>query len=211
MPPRFTRIVHRAHDVDAARAFYAAVLGEEPAAQLEVVLVPKAAAARGAPAHWLGAIGVDDVDDALAQLCARGATQLGPRCDDGRGVFVTVRDGGGALLALTSTATASGPAVAWSHLDARDAAATFAGYAAIFGWRTTGRLDLGPAGEVTRFAWRAGGPSVGSYADVAARPGVHPQWLFHLPVSSLHAAQATVRARGGVVLADVTTPGGRAC
>ena len=53
MNPSFVRVLHRARDVAAARAFYTAVLGEQ---SLEIVPLPEAAAARGAPAHWLGAI-----------------------------------------------------------------------------------------------------------------------------------------------------------
>jgi predicted enzyme related to lactoylglutathione lyase len=212
MNPRFVRLLHRARDVAAARTFYAAVLG---AGDLEIVPLPESAAARGAPSHWLGAIAVEDVAQAQTQLVARGATQLGPVQTDARGAFAVLRDPGGALVALTTPTTSTMPSAAplrpatvWSHLDARDAESTFGVYAALFGWRSTERIELGSAGSMMRFSWEARGRSVGSYADLASRPGLHPHWLFYFLVASLDDAVRAVHAHRGVVLADVVTPNG---
>ena len=201
----FARVVHRARDVAAARGFYTAVLGAH-AIDMEIVPLPEAAAARGAPAHWLGAIGVDDVARVRDQLVARAAQPLGPIQQDARGAFASLRDAGGAAIALCSpSSTAPRPPIVWSHLDAHAAEATFATYSALFGWQRTEAIDLGAAGVVQQFAWQAGGPSVGSYADLATRPH-HPMWIFHFRVASLDAAANAVRTHGGVVLAEVTTP-----
>lgn len=206
MNPRFVRLLHRAHDLAAARAFYAAVLG--PVA-LEIASVPPAAAARGVPAHWLGAVGVDDVAGSLTGLLARGGTALGPVTHDARGSFATVRDAGGALLALTDAPPSpSALRPVWAHLDARDAARTFAGYAALFGWTAGTTIDLGAQGTLTQFAWEEGGAPVGSYLDLAGRPEVHAQWTFHFHVAALDGALQAVCAHGGVVLGDVATPDG---
>lgn len=204
---RFIRLLHRARDVRAARAFYTAVLGEP---DIEIVPVPEAAAARGAPSHWLGAIGVDDVEGTVARFVARGATPLGPIQRDARGALATVRDPGGALIGFTTLSQATlYPRFAWSHLDARGAEATFALYAELLGWRKTEPFDLGAAGVVMQFAWHAGGPNVGSYVDLAPRPNHHPHWIFHFQVKSLDAAVAAVRGGGGVVMADLADAGGR--
>ena len=45
-------------------------------------------------------------------------------------------------------------------------------------------------------------------ADLIARPGVHPHWLFHFSVAALEPAVAAVRAAGGVALDPVTLPNG---
>ncbi|HSY23559.1 MAG TPA: hypothetical protein VK841_15640, partial [Polyangiaceae bacterium] len=50
------------------------------------------------------------------------------------------------------------------------------------------------------FAWSAGGPVVGAMADVAARPGVHPHWLFAFRVSSsVESALAAGRSKASCV------------
>ena len=76
------------------------------------------------------------------------------------------------------------------------------------GWQLTDAVDLGPQGRHHQFAWSPGGPSVGTMADIAGRPGVHPHWLFHFRVAALEPALATVRAAGGLVLDPVTLPSG---
>jgi predicted enzyme related to lactoylglutathione lyase len=205
MNPRIVHFFHRARDVLAARAFYGAVLGD---AEIAILPLPEPAAARRAPAHWLGAIELDDIEQALVRLLACGATLVGPVQRDARGAFATVRDAGGALLALITPAAAPRRpvAVVWSHLDARDAHATFGVYSALFGWQPTELIDFGHAGRVAAFAWEEGGLSVGSYSDTATRPSVHPQWLYQFRVDDLESAVQAVRAQGGVVLGDVTSP-----
>ncbi len=71
----FSRFTLRTTDVTAARAFSASILGD---GSLDIVPLPAEAAARGAPAHWLGHLGVDDVEGMAHAFVARGATRLGP-------------------------------------------------------------------------------------------------------------------------------------
>ena len=52
------------------------------------------------------------------------------------------------------------------------------------------------------------GRSVGSVADTARLPGVHPQWLFFFPVADLEASLEKVRAAGGIALAPFRTSNG---
>jgi predicted enzyme related to lactoylglutathione lyase len=54
-----------------------------------------------------------------------------------------------------------------------------------------------PVGGYRMFAWDGSRKSVGSMANTARSPGVHPHWLFYFPVSDLEATMAKVRARGG--------------
>ena len=83
--PAFARYDLRTTDPDAARRFYAAALGldfgaptavDEPAT-LAVWLLHEQARARGAPAHWLGNIGVTDVDATVRRWLDLGSEPLG--------------------------------------------------------------------------------------------------------------------------------------
>jgi predicted enzyme related to lactoylglutathione lyase len=81
-------------------------------------------------------------------------------------------------------------------------------YRDLFGWAFEQPQDLGPLGVLHPFAWTAGGPRVGAMLDIAGRPGVHPHWLFHVDVAALGPAMNAVRAGGGIVAAELTTPDG---
>ena len=78
----FARYDLRTTDPDAARRFYAVVLGldfDAPAAAdepetLAVWPLHDQARARGAPAHWLGNIGVTDVDATARRLQCEAVT-----------------------------------------------------------------------------------------------------------------------------------------
>lgn len=203
----FCRFELRTTNVAAARAFYAAVLGEDGA---DIVPLPAEAAARGACPHWLGHIGVADVERAVAALVERGATRLGPtRATADGGSVAIVRDPGNAVVALTTPPTrpARGK-VLWHGLNTSDLARALTSCCEVFGWQLTERLDLGRLGVHHQFAWQPGGASVGSISDITGRPGIHPHWLFHFGVAALEPALAAVRAAGGLVLEPVVLPSG---
>src|SRR5258706_9882284 len=95
---KFFRFDLRTTDADAARAFYAKILGHDRA-----VIWPlhEQALARGARPHWLGYLGVADVERATAELVERGAMRLGPTLPTGDGgQAVVLRDPGGAVVAV---------------------------------------------------------------------------------------------------------------
>lgn len=204
---RFCRYELRTTDVAAARAFYEAVLGE---GELDIVPLPAEAAARGAPAHWLGHLGVADVEATARAFAERGATRLGPtrpRADGGE--VAVVRDGGGAVVALaTSPGPPARPEVIWHQLNTTAPESVMASYGALCGWAFTEPLDLGEHGIHHRFAWQAGGERVGSMVDIAGRPGVHPHWLFHFRVADIDRALAAARAAGGIVVGPTVRVGG---
>jgi len=207
MTTRFCRFELRTTDVAAARVFYASILGE---GDLDIVRLPAEAAARGAPPHWLGHLGVAGVERAAMAFVARGATRLGPtRPTVDGGEAAIVRDPGGAVVALaTPPPTPVRADVVWHELNTNDLARASASYSDLFGWQLTDRLDLGALGVHQQFAWRAGEENVGSMAGTAGRPGVHPHWLFHFRVAALEPALAAVRAAGGLVIASVVLPNG---
>jgi predicted enzyme related to lactoylglutathione lyase len=212
---RFFQIVLRTSDVEAARAFYVAVLG---GGAFDIVQLHEQAVARGARPHWLGFVHVGDVEHALAAFVQRGATQLSPIWVNPEGLeAATARDPGGAVIALakqpdrargkTASAGGSGAQVIWYELNTVDVERAKANYRELFGWEFKEPLDLEGVGVVHPFAWEEGGAAVGSMCDVAGRRGVHPHWLFHLRVDALEPATNAVREKGGVVAASVTLPG----
>jgi hypothetical protein len=209
----FCRYELRTTDADAARAFYANILGHHRA-----VIWPlhEQALARGARPHWLGHIAVEDVERTAAAFVGRGAMRLGPaRPTSYGGEAAVLRDPGGAVVAVATTPPPKadeGVDVVWHVLNTNDAARATAHYHDLFGWEISDRAELVADGAFQPFAWHAGGPSVGAFSDIAARPGVHPHWLFFFEVDAFDAAIGAVRAAGGLVLAPVAAPTGeRVC
>jgi len=206
----FCRFELRTTDPAAAHRFYATILGHERA-----VIWPlhEQALARGARPHWLGYLGVQDVEGTAAAFIDRGASRLGPApvtCAGGQAVVL--RDPGGAVLALTtppSPDTKASVEVVWHVLSTNNLARALESYRALFGWEWTERIQLDQHHTFQQFAWCAGGPSVGAIADVAGRPSVHPHWLFFFAVDELEPAMAATRAAGGVVLEPIVLPSGQ--
>jgi predicted enzyme related to lactoylglutathione lyase len=208
---RFFRYDLRTTDADAAQAFYADVLGVnlpgvgslDDGSGLRVWPLHEAARARGVPAHWLGQIGVPDLEPAVRRLVELGSERLGPtvQANDGTS-YQALRDSSGAMFAVRGiTEGAPGASVAWHHLHTTDLDRSWAVYSELFGWRQTETTDAAdPVGGYRMFAWADAPKSVGSMANTARSPGVHTHWLFYFAVPDLEAALAKVRARGGLVL-----------
>ena len=211
MANRFCHYELRTIDVEAARVFYSDLLGWHFWGEgIEVVPLPAQASARGAPPHWLGHIGVDDVTETVARFVQHGGTPLGPPMRSDGAERAIVRDPSGAVVALTSVTTAArGHRIAWHVLNARDEAAAFAVYGDLFGWSPVDALDLGPdRGRHQTFRWDDSTHAVGSTSNSASQPQVHPQWLFFFATENLHASLALVRACGGLSVGIFETPDG---
>jgi predicted enzyme related to lactoylglutathione lyase len=212
----FCRFDLRTTDPTAAQRFYADVVGldvvgvpssEEPS-MLAIWLLHEQARARGAVPHWLGHIGVADVETTVHRLLDRGSERLGPslRASDGT-PFAILRDPSGAVLAVrTSSRRPLRPPVAWHHLHTRDLDGAWDTYSQLFGWTQVEPLDdvTDAVGRYRVFAWEAPGPSVGSMANTARREGVHPHWLFFFSVADIEHILARVRAHGGQAPTAVT-------
>ncbi|MCE9580415.1 MAG: hypothetical protein K8W52_45270 [Deltaproteobacteria bacterium] len=197
---KFARFTLRTTDLAAARGFYDAVLGTHAE---DLAALPAAALARGAQAHWLGQIDVEDVGAMAARLVALGAAPLGPQ-----GEVAIVRDPGGAIVGLTLGVRALPSRVVWHQRHTAAPARDAAIYAELFGWRVGEPVTIGEHGVHRPFSWRDDGVAVGTIADLAGRPHVHAQWLFYFGVPALETAMAAVRAGGGIVLGPWTTPDG---
>lgn len=196
----FERYELRTTDVEAARAFYAKLLGHDRAI---VWPLHEEARARGAVPHWLGSIGVDDVPQ-LERIgrafVERGAMMLGPVRTTGDGRHAAVlRDPGGAIVGLTTRAAAPAVDVAWHVLNTNHLRDAIANYATLFGWTISAEPSTGPHGEFHAF-------ESGAMADIAGRPGVHPHWLFFFRVPSVDTAVALTRGAGGSATDPIAAP-----
>lgn len=209
MATSFFHLTLRTHDVEAARLFYTAVLGDRA---FHIVQLHEQAVARGAPAHWLGFLEVADVERASAAFIERGAMALAPIWINPEGLQASVlRDPGGAIVAVAKPTAgawkvANAPEVSWYTLNTSDVERAKRNYAELFGWRFEAPLELSEHGLFFPFAWSGGERPVGVFGATEQRSGVHPHWLYHFRVPALEPALAAVRAGGGSVLGPITLP-----
>jgi len=215
----------RTTDLEKAEAFYTAVVGwrvrrsgdsraffagEQRVGTL--MALPERARAQGAPAHWLGHIGVEDVEASARRVVALGGQQLGPvqQTAEGRRI-ATLKDPQGAVFAVSAGIQTKRPeAIVWHELYTTDRERAWPCYAELFGWKESKTLQMGPpVGSYQMFTWTGAERDMGAMADMARLPGVHTHWLFYLSVKDLDAALEKVRALGGVVLnGPMEVPGG---
>jgi uncharacterized protein len=202
----FCRYELRTTDVDAAQAFYTDLFGTDFWRDgIGVRPLPAPAVARGAPAHWLGHVLVDDVVGTMLRFVERDATVIGPRPEGGDAMHVLLRDPFGAMVALTSVGPhhAAGR-VAWHLLTARDERQAFDVYAGLLGWRRCDEYDLGQQrGRHVSFTWGSADQAAGSISNLAQQPHVHPQWLYFFRTAHLEDALSKVREHGGLTLPPV--------
>ncbi|MBZ4419407.1 VOC family protein [Myxococcus sp. RHSTA-1-4] len=215
----------RTPDLEAAQAFYTGLLGWQVQRSGEsrvflagtqrvgeLMALPERARAQGAPAHWLGHIGVEDVDAAARRFVALGGQMLGPVQQPAPGQRVSIfKDAQGAVFAMSSGREGAGlDVVAWHELNTTDREHAWASYSGLFGWRATGALELGPqVGTYQMFTWDGAGRDVGAMVNTARLPSIHTHWLFYLTVEDLDATLVKLRALGGRVLnGPMQVPGG---
>ncbi len=212
----FCRYDLRTTDPDAARSFYSEVVGldftetpsSEGSSMLGVWLLHEQARARGAPAHWLGHVGVADLEATVTRLLALGSERLGPTVQANDGTpYAKLRDPSGAVVAMRAIPRRPrGSPVAWHHHHTRDLDRAWAAYSEVFGWTNAGTIDVANTeGGYRMFAWDGSGEPVGSMANTARLPGVHPHWLYFFPVADIDGTIAKVRARGGEIIANQAT------
>ncbi|HLH12580.1 MAG TPA: VOC family protein [Methylovirgula sp.] len=219
-------------DVDKAKAFYAEVLGwntrdastsdlvyslfaanDVPVAG--VMRLPAEAATRGVPPNWLGYVGVDNVDAAVARARELGASvHVAPTDVPDVSRFSIIADPQTATLALvkgmksgeTPPAEPGAPGhVGWHELLAADWQKALAFYGALFGWQKT-ESHFGVMGTYQQFS--AQGEEIGGMFD---KPATLPFafWLYYFNIEDIEATAGRVVANGGQILYGPTiVPGG---
>lgn len=213
----FCRYALRTTDLRAAREFYAQAIGlmvpdgVAEGSALEAWPLHARAIERGAPAHWLGLVAVDDVAESVARLAERGGELLTAPMQGRDGTtFATMRDPFGDVIGLRAGRPHAVDApIVWHQLHTRDVSLAWTLYHDLFGWMPRGTVATGTdAGASLLFAWDAAGATVGGISTTARLPGVHPHWLYFFAVRDLDASTTRVRALGGTALEPVTLPGG---
>ena len=219
-------------DVDAADAFYRAVIGWSaqdwgPPDMRYIVMsagekmvagvmpLPAEVRAAGGRPNWYGYIGTDDVDTATQRVSqAGGAVHRAPADIPSVGRFSVVADPQGAVFMLfkpsgedNSPAASGTPGhVGWRELFASNWQSALDFYAAQFGWSKADAMDMGPLGTYQLFA--AGGEPIGGMMN---KPDEIPSpvWQFYFNVAEADAAAARVSEHGGRILSGPRqVPGG---
>ncbi|TWT10545.1 VOC family protein [Reyranella sp. CPCC 100927] len=220
-------------DMAAAKAFYGTVVGwgtqdasmpdmaytlfTDGAAQVAgLMTLPEEACKAGAQPAWVGYVAVDDVDASTAQAQQLGGTVHVPPTDiPNIGRFSMITDPQQAAVNLFKSTTpqqdqpsARGVArrIGWHELLATDAQKVFDFYNAMFGWKKSDAIDMGPMGTYQLFA--VGDDVIGGMFN---RPPVMPVpfWLYYFNVGDIDAAGERVKSAGGQILnGPMEVPGG---
>jgi uncharacterized protein len=232
MAGRFIRYELVSTDVESAKAFYANVVGwgardvstpgpaycfftAGDAAVAGLMSLPEDAQSAGATSHWIGYVGVDDLDAAVRRAGELGGSaRVSPTDLPGVSRFAIVADPQMARLAvIEETRPAKGRSaelgapgrVGWHELFAADWEKAFAFYSSLFGWKKADS-HVGLMGAYQRFA--AGAETIGG---MFTKPPTLPFafWLYYFNVGDIEAAARRVEACGGEVLyGPIEAPGG---
>lgn len=229
-------------DPDAAAAFYGKVVGWTARDSGQegmnyrlfdagdgdvagLMAIPPEAAEAGMRPGWLGYIGVAEVDVAVAQAQAAGATVHMPPTDiPDVGRFSLLADPQGVPFymmqgASDETSQAFAPNLlghcSWNELSTTDQEAAFAFYAGAFGWAKGDAMDMGEMGiyqfiTLPAAATGEGCEGSGTIGAMMTRPqGAPAGWTFYFRVADVEQAAATAQAEGGTILHGPSeVPGG---
>lgn len=217
-------------NVDAAQAFYEAVIGWKviPSgmegfdyrlarvgeAMVAGMMVPPM---EGVPPWWAIYFAVDDCDKTAAAIKAAGGQVHVPPTDiPNTGRFAIVTDPQGAAFGLLTPLpmeTPQAPAFDqkkeghgnWNELMSSDPKAGLAFYGKLFGWKATTAVDMGEMGTYQVFAHD--GQDIGGMMALGNAPV--SCWLPYFGVNGVAAAIARIKAAGGKLMnGPMEVPGG---
>lgn len=187
--------------------------------------IPSDAKGRNVPPHWMGHVGVPDVDATAARVKELGGHILmGPEDVPDVGRFVVFKDPQGAVIAafkglkdMARPEGERGPGdVSWRELSTTDHEGAFGFYSDLFGWEKQQAMDMGEAG-VYQIYGREDRMLGGMYNQSVDLPGPDkaksepgpPAWLYYFWVADLDESVKKVEAGGGKVLVEpMEVPGG---
>jgi uncharacterized protein len=208
-------------DVEGAREFYVKVMGwstrDASSPGMTYVLFSVGdtvvaglmrlwgdATTMGATPHWVGYVGVDNVDAAADRVKLRGgAVRVPPTDISNVSRFSVFADPQAAALGVLKwMRSGAGPpadmgargCIGWHELIATDREKAFAFYSELFGWRRAD-ADVSTLGTYQLFS--AGGETIGG---MVTGPATMPAfWLYYFNVGDIDAAAKRVAAGGGRV------------
>jgi uncharacterized protein len=216
-------------DPDSAAAFYGDVIGwtaasaGQPGVDYRTfsangtpvaghMKLPDGTAETGVRTGWLGYIGVDDVDSAIADIEAAGGTVQMPAMElpgvgriamvaDPQGVSIYVMRGASDQASHSFDPTKSGHCH-WNELSTSDQDGALAFYTGRFGWE---KGDVMPMGDY-QFVHHGDG-MIG--AIMTSPPGRPSGWNFAFGVPDIDEAAAKIPAGGGTIHhGPIEVPGG---
>ncbi len=168
----------------------------------------RAAKGQGRNSWWIAFMSVADVDRAVAEVVARGGTELIPaRNLEGRGRIAVLADPDGAPFGLVRSSSGDPPDFAaeigewiWAVYQSPDASSAAAFY------QDLGDYEVVPGkqvGNAATFLLQANGYARASLAEIpAGRTGLRPEWLYLIRVGNVAAsASRAVELGGGVIVA----------
>jgi uncharacterized protein len=219
-------------DAEAAKSFYAAVIGwgaqdaSKPGLSYTLFTVGKAAVSglmplsedarkMGMRPSWLGYVGVDDVDATADRIIKLGgAVHVPPTSIPNISRVSVAVDPQMAMFALLTwlqgdeqpVALSTPGRVGWHELLAADVEKAWTFYGDLFGWQEA-NADTPAAGTYRLFS--AGGETIGGMCTKPATAPV-PFWLYYFNVGDIDLAVKRVKAGGGrIVIGPMEVPGGR--
>ncbi|HEX8241678.1 MAG TPA: VOC family protein [Allosphingosinicella sp.] len=219
-------------DPDSAAAFYGDVIGwtaagaDQPGIDYRLfsadgapvaghMKLPEGAEEAGMRPGWLGYIGVDDVDSAVAGIERAGGKVHMPAMDlEGVGRIALVADPQGVpfyvMRGASEEPSDSFDAVkaghcSWNELSTPDQAGALAFYTEQFGWKAG---DVMPMGEMGGYQFiNHDGGMIG--AMMTNPPGMPAGWKFAFGVRDIDEAAEKITAAGGTVHhGPIEVPGG---
>ena len=169
----------------------------------------------GAPPHWLAYVGTPDIDATVAQAQKLGAKTLVPPTQiPNAGKFSVLNDPQGVAFAVYMPGDEKSPEdgqpgvgqFSWHELVTTDAVAAFEFYSALFGWKKTHAMDMGPMGTYQMYGldWIELG---GMFNKPPEMPAV--TWVNYIRIADINRGVEAVKAGGGQVLVEpMEVPGG---
>jgi len=175
------------------------------------------------PLQWMPHIQVADVAASVREAAGLGGKALMyGKDDEGNAQWAVLRDPNGAAFGIIPVVPADAipPAdgvdaantghIAWLDLTVTDAEATRDFYRRVIGWSVeeVGMKDGADTYADFNMLGAAGQPAAGVCHARGANAALPPTWLIYLPVGDLAESLSRVRAEGGQVLEEATSPGG---
>ena len=211
---RFVWHDHMSGDSDAARRFYADLLGWDfevwKAGEWDYPMIKVndtthggfGPAQGGAPAHWLGHVLVDDVDAAAGRVEAAGGRIVAPAMDIPEvGRMVVVADPQGAVVSLYTSAGELQPSegvFVWDELMTTDVEAAKRFYGEVVGWESRD-MDMGNDYVYTIFS-SGGADRAGCGTQPDGEQAGPPSWLVYLGTDDVDATLDKAKSLGATTV-----------
>lgn len=222
---RFVWHDHMSADPEAARTFYADLLGWDfevwKAGEWDYPMIKVNDTTHGgfgpsqgdAPPHWLGHVLVDDVDAAAGRVESVGGQIVAPPMDIPEvGRMVVVADPQGAVLSFYSPSgemTPSEGVFVWDELMTTDVEGAKRFYGEVVGWEARD-MDMGNNYVYTVFS-SGGADRAGSMPLPNEAEGTPPHWLTYLGTDDVDATLEKAKSLGTTTVymepTDVPTVG----